>query len=220
MYTQVCCSNQELSDKKSFKTIQKPYLQKEKVCSRHLNVRDAVQLEIEFFESRQPVQITWSGQSEISIWVREREMKVKVCCYKEFRVGLDRSTFDLYHFCSWGEKVSVLFNKSQPSQGREVRRYWVKESMPICLEFSTLKSFDNFPNVLSVNALLQWWRRAFTLKTFGKLSKLFRVLNSRHWMGIDSCTQFLLLVTKAQVDGQKTDCVIIHEHGWRKRLQY
>ena len=69
-------------------------------------------------------------------------------------------------------------------------RNWVQESMPICLEFSTLKSFDNFPNVLSVNALLHHWRRAFTLKTFGKLSKLFSVLNS--WqMGIDSFTQYL-----------------------------
>ena len=28
--------------------------------------------------------------------------------------------------------------------------------MPICLEFSTLKSFDNIPNVSSLNALLQW----------------------------------------------------------------
>ena len=33
---------------------------------------------------------------------------------------------------------------------------WVRESMPICLEFSTLKSFDNFRNVSSLNALLQW----------------------------------------------------------------
>ena len=29
----------------------------------------------------------------------------------------------------------------------------MKESMAICLEFSTLKSFENFPNVSSLNGL-------------------------------------------------------------------
>ena len=34
-----------------------------------------------------------------------------------------------------------------------------EESKPICLEFSTLKSFDDFPNVSSLNALLHLLER-------------------------------------------------------------
>ena len=83
----------------------------------------------------------------------------------------------------------LLFNKSQLSQGREIRRYRVKESMPICLSTAHWKVLEYFfPNVSSRNALLQW-RRAFRLETFGrKYFKTFQCAVLRQ-MGIDLVTQ-------------------------------
>ena len=53
---------------------------------------------------------------------------------------------------------NVFWAKSQLSQGREIWRYWVKESMPICLSTTHWKVLEYFlPNISSQNALLQRW---------------------------------------------------------------
>ena len=51
-----------------------------------------------------------------------------------------------------GENVSCLTR----ANCCRAETYEDVESMPIRLEFSTLKSLDNFPNVSSQNDLLQW----------------------------------------------------------------
>ena len=48
--------------------------------------------------------------------------------------------------------------------------------MPICLEFSTLKSFDNFLNVSSLNALLQWWYHLPALKKSNLARNIWKII--------------------------------------------
>ena len=79
------------------------------------------------------------------------------CCCEKHSMALTQD--------DCGVRTESTPQEPRLSWGREIRTYWVEESIPICPEFSTMKTLANFPNVSSVNALLQWWR---SLKRLGK----------------------------------------------------